>query len=79
MALYFNAAVWSSLALCGFDLVKHRLSDYRANSFGRGASAKLLPVRRNGRLEIVEWSIMEGRTEPIEAVDRAMTSGLAAE
>jgi UDP-2,3-diacylglucosamine pyrophosphatase LpxH len=33
----------------------------------------------DGRLEIVEWSIMEGRTEPNEAVGRAMTSGLAAE
>jgi hypothetical protein len=33
----------------------------------------------DGRLEIVEWSIMEGRTEPNEAVGRAMTTGLAAE
>jgi hypothetical protein len=33
----------------------------------------------DGRLEFVEWSIMEGRTEPNEAVGGAMTSGLAAE
>jgi hypothetical protein len=30
MALYFSLAVWSSLALCGFDLVKHRLPRFRA-------------------------------------------------
>jgi hypothetical protein len=29
MALYFSVAVWSSLALCGFDLIKHRLPQYR--------------------------------------------------
>jgi hypothetical protein len=31
MSLYFSAAVWSSLALCGFDLVKHRLPKYRTS------------------------------------------------
>jgi hypothetical protein len=35
MALYFSVAVWSSLLLCGFDLVKHRLTAYRAISIGR--------------------------------------------
>jgi hypothetical protein len=29
MALYFSAAVWSSLALCGFGLMQHRLHHYR--------------------------------------------------
>ena len=29
MALYFSVAVWSSLALCGFDLVKQHLPHYR--------------------------------------------------
>jgi hypothetical protein len=30
MSLYFSVAVWSSLALCAFDLVKHRLPHYRS-------------------------------------------------
>ena len=34
MALYFSIAVWSSLALCGFDLVKHRLPQYRGAPSG---------------------------------------------
>jgi hypothetical protein len=29
MSLYFSLAVWSSLALGGFGLVKHRLPQYR--------------------------------------------------
>jgi hypothetical protein len=29
MSLYFSFAVWSSLALCGFELVKHHLPRYR--------------------------------------------------
>ena len=29
MALYFSAAVWSSLALCGFGLIHDRLHHYR--------------------------------------------------
>ncbi len=29
MALYFSAAVWSSLALCGFTLIQDRLHHYR--------------------------------------------------
>ena len=29
MSLYFSAAVWSSLALCSFELVKHHLPRYR--------------------------------------------------
>ena len=37
MSLYFSAAVWSSLALCSFLLVKDRLHHYR-----------LKPVRANG-------------------------------
>jgi hypothetical protein len=40
MALYFSVAVWSSLALAGFDLIRHRLPHYRT----RPASAG--PVRR---------------------------------
>jgi hypothetical protein len=35
MSLYFSAAVWSSLALCGFDLVKHRLPTYRRSPASR--------------------------------------------
>lgn len=29
MSLYFSAAVWSSLLLCGFEVVKHHLPRYR--------------------------------------------------
>jgi hypothetical protein len=32
MSLYFSVAVWTSLALCGFVLVKDRLSQYRATA-----------------------------------------------
>ena len=32
MSLYFSAAVWSSLALCGIGLLADRLHHYRANS-----------------------------------------------
>jgi hypothetical protein len=32
MSLYFSAAVWSSLALCGFLLIRDRLHWYRARS-----------------------------------------------
>jgi hypothetical protein len=32
MALYFSAAVWSSLALCAFALIQHRLHHYRRRS-----------------------------------------------
>jgi hypothetical protein len=32
MALYFSAAVWSSLALCGFGLVEHHLPLYRTGA-----------------------------------------------
>ena len=30
MGLYFSAAVWSSLALCGFALIRQRLPQYRS-------------------------------------------------
>jgi hypothetical protein len=35
MSLYFSGAVWASLALCGFDLVKHRLPTYRRSPESR--------------------------------------------
>ena len=41
MSLYFSFAVWASLALCGFDLVKHHLPRYR-----RRMVALPSPVRR---------------------------------
>jgi len=41
MSLYFSVAVWSSLALCAFRLVGHRLPHYRA----RPADAQPLPIR----------------------------------
>ena len=36
MALYFSVAVWSSLALCGFDLVRQHLPHYRRAAAGTG-------------------------------------------
>ena len=41
MSLYFSFAVWSSLALCGFELVKHHLPRYR-----RRMTALPSPARR---------------------------------
>lgn len=41
MALYFSVAVWSSLALCSFDLIKHRLPQYRTVHTGRVGSLAL--------------------------------------
>jgi hypothetical protein len=41
MSLYFSVAVWSSLALCAFRLVKHRLPHYRT----RPADPQPVPVR----------------------------------
>jgi hypothetical protein len=43
MSLYFSAAVWSSLALCGFDLVRHRLPRYRSTASSR-PTGRRLPV-----------------------------------
>jgi hypothetical protein len=31
-SLYFSVAVWTSMALCGFVLVKDRLPQYRATA-----------------------------------------------
>jgi hypothetical protein len=46
MSLYFSVAVWSSLALCGFDLVKHHLPRYRRNRLALQApSRQPVPVR----------------------------------
>jgi hypothetical protein len=43
MSLYFSLAVWSSLALGGFGLVKHRLPQYRL----RPANASTASGRRS--------------------------------
>ncbi|HEY6258710.1 MAG TPA: hypothetical protein VIY51_23255 [Xanthobacteraceae bacterium] len=45
MSLYFSVAVWSSLALCGFHLVKERLPHYRTRAPGAKGAAQPLPVR----------------------------------
>jgi hypothetical protein len=46
MALYFSAAVWSSLVLCCFELVKHHLPRYRrARLLLAAAGRRALPVR----------------------------------
>jgi hypothetical protein len=48
MSLYFSAAVWSSLVLCGFDLVKHHLPRYRRTRLALPAPrGQPLPVRVN--------------------------------
>ncbi len=44
MALYFSAAVWSSLALCGFDLVKHHLPLFRTGAEHARRTVWPLPV-----------------------------------
>ncbi len=48
MSLYFSAAVWSSLALCSFDLVKHHLPRYRRRLAIAGPARRPLPVRAGG-------------------------------
>jgi len=45
MSLYFSAAVWSSLALCCFELVKRHLPRYRRSPAGWSAPAHTLRVR----------------------------------
>jgi hypothetical protein len=46
MSLYFSVAVWSSLALCGFELVKHHLPRYRRSRLMLTApSRQPVPVR----------------------------------
>jgi len=48
MSLYFSVAVWSSLALCGFDLVKHHLPRYRRSRLALPAPRRQpVPVRIN--------------------------------
>jgi hypothetical protein len=46
MSLYFSVAVWSSLALCGFELVKHHLPRYRRSPLALPApNRQPVPVR----------------------------------
>lgn len=45
MSLYFSAAVWSSLILCGFALIRHWLPAYRARARGRRLIGQPVPVR----------------------------------
>jgi hypothetical protein len=44
MSLYFSLAVWTSLALCGFALVKDRLPQYRVRA-AVADRGRRLPVR----------------------------------
>ena len=48
MSLYFSAAVWTSLALGGFELVKDQLFRYRA----KPANSKLAPGRLSARVGV---------------------------
>ena len=45
MSLYFSAAVWSSLMMGGFALIRHWLPLYRTSSRGRLPIGKPVPVR----------------------------------
>jgi hypothetical protein len=45
MSLYFSAAVWSSLALCGFVLVKDHLPCYRTGCAATSLAGRHMPVR----------------------------------
>jgi hypothetical protein len=45
MSLYFSTAVWSSLALCSFGLVKDRLPRYLAISERASMAGRQMPVR----------------------------------
>lgn len=47
MSLYFSAAVWSSLALCGFALAKDRLPLYHKRSVISGQMDRCLSARIN--------------------------------
>ena len=50
MSLYFSVAVWSSLALCGFELVKHHLPRYRRSPLALpGPGQRPLPIRIRSR------------------------------
>jgi hypothetical protein len=49
MSLYFSAAVWSSLALCSFLLVRDRLHHYRAAP-ARAKAPALLTYRRSANV-----------------------------
>ena len=45
MSLYFSAAVWSSLILCSFALIRHWLPAYRVRGKGGRLIGKPVPVR----------------------------------
>jgi hypothetical protein len=45
MSLYFSAAVWSSLFLCSFALIRHWVPAYRVRAKGRPLVGKPVPVR----------------------------------
>jgi len=45
MSLYFSAAVWSSLMLCGFALIRHWLPLYRTSANTRRPLGQPVPVR----------------------------------
>jgi len=79
MTLYFSAAVWSSLALCGLGLIADRLAHYRAKRARRTRPVrkflpvvyrppKLLPapvlVRSAGRLNRSPAGTPRGRNPP---------------
>jgi len=49
MALYFSAAVWSSLALCGFTLIQHRLHHYRRRPALPHLTGRPAPVQVSAR------------------------------
>jgi hypothetical protein len=62
MSLYFSFAVWTSLALCAFALIKHRLPQYHAQ---RASSPLLLaPLRLVGLSGELRSSAPRTSTDP---------------
>jgi hypothetical protein len=50
MGLYFSLAVWSSLALCGFDLIRHALPAYRSTAARAARVQRPLAVAVRSRI-----------------------------
>jgi hypothetical protein len=62
MSLYFSVAVWSSLALCGFALIKSRLPRYRARrTWNPLLSARLRTVELTDGIRPTGSSASDGR------------------
>ena len=52
MALYFSVAVWSSLALCSFDLIKHHVPRYRTGLVNSRSAPRRLAIGTNSGVPV---------------------------